>query len=233
MRLQVFLSHNGICSRREAMTVIQSGRVKVNGRTIKEPSFDVQGGESILVDGHPVAVKKYTYVMLNKPVGFTTTKDDPHAEKIVLDLLPKDLHHVSPVGRLDQDSEGFLLLTNDGALAHRLMHPRFHLDKIYVVHVKGRLSTDTQKKLEQGITIEDEKTAPCRIHKVRYNGPHTEFEMTIHEGKKRQIRRMLISVGHVVYFLKRISIGPLGLGDLKVGQWRHLTQQEVGQLKRD
>ncbi|MBF0489759.1 MAG: rRNA pseudouridine synthase [Candidatus Omnitrophica bacterium] len=230
MRLQVFLSHNGVCSRREAMALIQDGQVKVNGRVEWEPSFDVSGDEDISVDGKKVVVKSYTYVMLHKPPGYTTTRDDPFADKIVLDLLPKNLQHLSPVGRLDKDSEGLLLMTNDGTWAYGLTHPKFHLDKTYVVHAHGKLSQANQSKLQQGVMIEDEKTAPCRIAQVRYNVADTEFQITIHEGKKRQIRRMLWSVGHKVFFLKRISIGPLHLGSLTIGQYRELTQQEIQSL---
>ncbi len=226
MRLQVFLSHNGVCSRRQAMTIIQQGRVTVNGRMQKEPSTEVTGEEDIAVDGKKIGVKNNTYLMLHKPVGYTTTKDDPFADKTVLDLLPKDLHFLSPVGRLDRDSEGLLLLTNDGELAYKLTHPKFHLDKTYVVKVKGKLTKENQKELRQGVIIEDQKTAPCLIKEVRYNVADTDFQMIIHEGRKRQIRLMLRSVGHQVVSLKRIKIGPLNLGDLKVGQWRHLTKEE-------
>jgi 23S rRNA pseudouridine2605 synthase len=232
MRLQVFLSHNGVCSRREAMTIIQEGRVKVNGRTQMEPSFDVTGDENIVVDNKRVVVQKYTYLMLHKPPGYTTTKDDPFADKTILDLLPKELHYLSPVGRLDKDSEGLLLLTNDGPWAYGLTHPKFHLDKTYVVKAKGKLSAANQDKLQKGIKIEDEKTAPCRISQVRYNDADTELQITIHEGKKRQIRRMLWAVGHKVFFLKRISIGPLSLGNLPLGQYRMLTQPEIESLKK-
>jgi 23S rRNA pseudouridine2605 synthase len=232
MRLQVFLSHNGVCSRREAMVVIQSGRVKVDGRIQKEPSTEVSGSEEIRVDGKKISVQTYTYIMLHKPVGYTTTKDDPHAKKTVLELLPKDLHFLSPVGRLDRDSEGLLLLTNDGNFAYQLTHPKFHLDKTYVVRAMGKLSKENQAKLQKGVVVEDEKTAPCRIREVRYNDANTEFQITIHEGKKRQIRRMLWSVGHKVDYLKRVSIGPLPLGNLELGQWRPLTNEEIESLKK-
>ena len=214
------------------MGIIQSGCVKVNGRVEKEPSTDVTGSEEITVHGKKVCVQRYTYIMLHKPPGYTTTKDDPHADKTILDLLPKELHYLSPVGRLDRDSEGLLLLTNDGSWAFQLTHPKFHLDKTYVVRAKGKLNSQNQKKLQEGVVIENEKTAPCCISQVRYNGPECEFQISIHEGKKRQIRQMLWSVGHRVFFLKRISVGPLNLGALKIGQWRLLTQEETEGLKK-
>ena len=232
MRLQVFLSHNGVCSRRQAMDIIQSGRVRVDGLIQREPSCDVTGQEDITVDGKKVLIHQYSYLMLHKPVGYTTTKDDPHADKTVLDLLPKELHYLSPVGRLDRDSEGLLLLTNDGDLAFKLTHPKFHMDKTYVVAIKGQLTKENQKHLQQGVLIDSLKTAPCRIKDLRYNDAGCEFQMIIHEGRKRQIRLMLRSVGHQVLSLKRISIGKLVLGDLKLGQWRKLTSQELEMLQQ-
>ncbi|MDE1920134.1 MAG: rRNA pseudouridine synthase [Candidatus Omnitrophica bacterium] len=231
MRLQVFLSHNGVCSRRDAMDVIQSGRVAVNGRVVKEPSMAVDGSEAITVDGQKIGAKEYAYVMLNKPAGFTTTKDDPHAEKTVMDLLPSSMRHLSPVGRLDRDSEGLLLLTNDGDMSFRLTHPKFHAEKTYLVRVKGELTASKQSKLESGIMVEEQQTAPCRIREVKYNGTDTEFKITLHEGRKRQVRMMARAVGHHVNYLCRLSMGKLQLGNLPKGQWRVLTRQEVGLLE--
>ncbi|MDE2027708.1 MAG: rRNA pseudouridine synthase [Candidatus Omnitrophica bacterium] len=223
----MYLSHNGVCSRREAMDVIQHGRVAVNGRVVKEPSTPVDGSEDITVDGQRIAAKEYAYVMLNKPAGFTTTKDDVHAEKTVMDLLPSSMRHLSPVGRLDRDSEGLLLLTNDGDLALRLTHPRFHADKTYLVRVKGELTKSKQSKLEKGVVVEGQKTAPCLIREVKYNGTETEFKITLNEGRKRQVRMMARSVGHHVVYLCRLSMGRLQLGQLPKGQWRILSQEEV------
>ena len=241
MRLQVFLSHNGVCSRRDAMAIIQAGRVKVNGRIVKEPSTPVEGREEITVDDQNIGAKEYTYVCLNKPAGYTTTKDDIHADKTVMDLLPSSMRHLAPVGRLDRDSEGLLLLTNDGDLAYHLTHPKFHADKTYLVRVKGELTKAQQSKIEGGVFIEGsssnrtfagaQKTAPCCIMEVKYNGTDTEFKITLNEGRKRQIRMMAKSVGHYVTYLCRLSMGKLQLGDLPKGQWRTLTKQEVGLLK--
>src|SRR5580692_4132191 len=235
MRLQVYLSHNGVCSRRDAMDIIQAGRVKVNGRIVQEPSTSVEGTEEITVDGQKIGAKEYTCVMLNKPAGYTTTKDDMHADKTVMDLLPSSMRHLAPVGRLDRDSEGLLLLTNDGDLAFHLTHPKFHADKTYLVRVKGELTKAKQLKLEAGVVIEGssssrtfagaQKTAPCRIMEVKYNGTDTEFKITLNEGRKRQIRMMAKSVGHFVTYLCRLSMGKLLLGDLAKGQWRILTKQ--------
>jgi len=227
MRLQVFLSHNGVCSRRDAMDLVKAGRVKVNGRIVKEPSTPVDGSEEITVDGQKVGAKDYTYVMLNKPAGYTTTKDDVHAEKTVMDLLPSGMRHLAPVGRLDRESEGLLLLTNDGDLSFRLTHPKFHADKTYLVRVKGELTKQKQAKMESGVELEGVKTAPCRIKELKYNGTDTEFKITLNEGRKRQIRMMARSVGHHVIYLCRLSMGKLQLGNLPKGQWKLLTKAEI------
>jgi len=209
------------------MAIIQAGRVKVNGRTIKEPSTPVDGSEDITVDGQKIGAKEYSYVMLNKPAGYTTTKDDMHAHKTVMDLLPSSMRHLAPVGRLDRDSEGLLLLTNDGDLAFHLTHPKFHADKTYLVRVKGELTKPKQSKLESGTIVEGKKTAPCRIMEVKYNGTDTEFKITLNEGRKRQVRMMAKSVGHHVMYLCRLSMGKLQLGALPKGSWRILTQEEI------
>ncbi len=231
MRLQVFLSHNGVCSRRDAMDVIAAGRVKINGRVVAEPSTPVDGSQDITVDGQKIGIKEYSCVILHKPAGYTTTKDDAHAEKTVMDLLPSSLRHLAPVGRLDRDSEGLLLLTNDGPLAFRLTHPKFHADKTYLVRIKGRMTPEERSKLEGGIVIEGKKTAPCRIMEVKYNDTDTEFKITLNEGRKRQIRMMARSIGHHVTYLCRLSMGKLQLGSLPKGQWRVLTKQEIELLK--
>lgn len=228
MRLQVFLSHNGVCSRRKALEVVFRGRVSVNGREVIEPSTEVDPAKDIVrVDGKEIGSKKYTYILLNKPAGYVTTKKDRFAEKTVFDLLPASFGHLAPVGRLDKDTEGLLLLTNDGGLAYRLTHPKFELSKVYFVRVQGRLEPFQKRRLEQGIVLEDGKTAPGKIGKIQSRGDQTEFCLTIHEGKKRQIRRMLAKVGSSVIYLKRIAHGPLNLGELKRGQWRELREREI------
>lgn len=234
MRLQVFLSHHGVVSRRGAMDVIKDGRVCVNGSKVIEPSFDVCETDKVMVDGKPIEVMAYQYVILNKPVGVTTTKDDPHAAQTVMDLLPANLQHLSPVGRLDRDSSGLLLLTNDGQCAYRLTHPSFEKKKTYLVTVKGELDKAIIAKLQHGVDIKEDKgtfrTAPCQIKDVHYNSGLTEFMMTIHEGRKRQIRLMLQAVGYKVNTLKRLTMGTLSLGDLPEGKWRLLTQEEISLL---
>ncbi len=228
IRLQVFLSHNGVSSRRKAFDLVKKGHVYVNGQKIIEPSTPVDPQrDKILVDGHRVEEKNYSYVLLNKPRGCVTTKAQHYGERTVFDVLPKDVRHLVPVGRLDKDTEGLLLLTNDGDLAYTLTHPKFNIDKVYLVRVQGLLGQAEGHRLERGIVIDGEKTSPARISNLKHDHGQSEFLMTIHEGKKRQIRLMCEAVGCRVVNLKRVRQGPLDLGALKTGQWRFLTNEEV------
>jgi len=233
LRLQVFLSRSGYCSRRKAMDLIFRGRVSVNGKIVREPSLLVAGGQDrVVADGKEIGISRKQYILLNKPKGHVTTKADPFAAKTVMDLLPENLRGLNPVGRLDKDTEGLLLLTNDGELAHQLTHPKHTVDKTYHVKVKGALSIVHRKKLEQGITLEGRKTAPARIGRIRQGDNETELALTIHEGRKRQIRRMMEHLGCPVVSLKRLSLGPLSLGNLKPGCFRPLTPKEIDALRK-
>jgi 23S rRNA pseudouridine2605 synthase len=203
------------------MTLVQGGRVGVNGRICREPSTPVIPGKDLLtLDGKSVSAAAFVYIILHKPKGVTTTCYDRHAARTVLDILPARLRHLHPVGRLDKDSEGLLLMTNDGDLTFRLTHPRFHVDKTYEVTVRGRLTPDEQHRLQQGILVEGKKTHPAKIDKMVWDAQATHFHITIHEGRKRQIRQMLKTVRHPVVQLKRIRMGPLKLGDLPSGAFR-------------
>ena len=231
-RLNVFLSHQGVCSRRKAMELIQKGRVTVNGRMVTEPSTPVNAEKDLVTaDGQVVKKKSYEYLLLNKPEGYVTTREDRFAQKTVLDLLPADLRHLNPVGRLDKNTEGLLLLTNDGDLANKLTHPSFDVDKTYFVRIQKKLTPAEQKELEDGVVIEGEKTAPARVEALQLLKSGCEFLITIHEGRKRQIRLMLAKVGHYVTYLKRIQQGPLSLGTLGTGKFRVLTREEIQGLK--
>jgi 23S rRNA pseudouridine2605 synthase len=233
IRLQVFLSHQGVCSRRKAMDYIQHGRVKVNGQIVREPSTQVHpSNDRIEVDGKSVQEKTYDYILLNKPAGIVVTRQDRFAPMTVLDLLPKHLQHLHPVGRLDKDTEGLLLLTNDGELTHRLTHPRFEVQKVYFVTVEGCFTAEKQRQVERGILIEGKQTASAVIRLQRQTAKETDFLLTIHEGRKRQVRLMMVAMGHRVVYLKRIQQGPLALGDLKTGCFRSLKIEEVEQLKK-
>ena len=234
IRLQVFLSRNGVCSRRKAFDLVVGGCVSVNGRPVVEPSTPVDPGkDKVCVNGKAVAVKAHTYILFNKPQGCVTTREDRFAEKTVFDLLPAEFRYLVPVGRLDKDTEGLLFLTNDGDLTHRLTHPRFDVDKTYRVKTTGTLEAKDREALERGIVIEGRRTAPARVQDVRRAGAGTEFTITIHEGRKRQIRLMVAHVGKKVIYLQRVAQGPLRLGDLKAGRWRELTKQEVQALQKN
>ncbi|HBO97554.1 MAG TPA: pseudouridine synthase [Candidatus Omnitrophica bacterium] len=228
MRLQVFLSRNGVCSRRKAFDLVMSGHVSVNGRPVVEPSTPVDPDkDKVCVDDKVVAAKAYTYILFNKPQGCVTTREDRFAEKTVFDLLPSEFRHLVPVGRLDKDTEGLLLLTNDGDLTYRLTHPSFDIDKTYRVRMTGTLEPQDRQALEKGVVIEGRRTAPAKIQDARRAGNNTEFLITIHEGRKRQVRLMVAHVGKKVIYLQRVAQGPLKLGDLKLGHWRELKNQEI------
>lgn len=233
MRLQTFLSHSGRCSRRKAMDLVKQGCVRVNAEIICEPSFEVDPeSHEVYLEGVKIEIKKQDYLILNKPAGVTTTKEDRHAKKTVMDLLPKEFRHLNPVGRLDKDTEGLLLLTNNGELAFRLSHPKFNIDKTYFAEVNGAFKETDKLRLGKGIVLEGRRSAPCRIRNVKINSQTSQFEITIHEGKKRQIRLVLAALGYPVLYLKRISFGTLSLGSLPLGKWRHLAKEEISALKK-
>jgi len=231
-RLQVFLSHSGLCSRRKAMDLILQGHVSVNGSIVCEPSMPVNEHDKILLGGAEVSARKFEYIMLNKPKGYITTLEDRHAPQKVTELLPAEYRHLYPAGRLDKDTEGLLLFTNDGEAAFRLTHPKFNVDKTYFVKIKGSLAPRDKTQLEKGIMVGGKLTAPAKINNLKIEGNFTYFHLTIHEGRKRQIRYMLAKLRYFIVELKRILQGPLKIGDLKVGAWRKLTVQEIAQLKK-
>ncbi|VAW19935.1 Ribosomal large subunit pseudouridine synthase B [hydrothermal vent metagenome] len=231
-KLQLFLSHNGVCSRRRAMQIIFDGEVTVNGNLVQEPSVKiVPGKDKICVKGKVVSFLKEEYIILHKPSGIMTTRADKFAPKTVIDLLPKELQHLFPVGRLDKDTEGLLLLTNDGDLANRLTHPKYECEKKYFVIIKGKLDLDNGQQIKEGVLLDDKKTAPAKLTNVRVKENQTELTLTITEGRKRQIRRMFEVVGHEVKYLKRLSQGPIKLGNLKIGSYRFLSDKEIKDLK--
>jgi 23S rRNA pseudouridine2605 synthase len=235
-RLARFLAHAGIASRRHAEELIASGRVQVNGETVTTQGTRIHPDtDTVLVDGKPVrSTTKHVYVLLHKPIGYVTTARDPHGRPTVLDLLPAELRalRVYPVGRLDIDTSGLLLLTNDGDFALRLTHPRYSMQKHYQALVQGCPSESALAALRSGVTITEDKghshnTALAQVRVLRKAGSDCWLTLTIHEGRKRQVRRMLAAVGHPVLELSRVGIGPLELGDTLVGKWRYLTDEEV------
>jgi 23S rRNA pseudouridine2605 synthase len=232
-RLQKILSAAGISSRRAAEDIILEGRVRVNGKVVTELGAKADPDKDhVKVDGKLINPKQpKAYIMLNKPAGFVTTMSDPEGRPIVAHLLKGVKVRVYPVGRLDYDTEGLLLLTNDGDFAHLVTHPRHELPKTYLVKVKGFLEDRNVENLEQGVFLKDGRTAPAKVRKLRKEESNSWVEITIHEGRKRQVRRMIDFTGHSVIKLKRTKVGNLNLGDLPVGAYRHLTFDEVRGLR--
>ncbi len=233
-RLQKLLARAGVASRRKAETLIRQGRVAVNGQVITETGFRADPErDGITVDGRPVALEPPVYYVVNKPRGVVTTMSDPQGRPTVADLA-RQLGigaRVFPVGRLDAETEGLLILTNDGSLAFRLTHPRYEVDKTYHALVEGVPGPVALRTLARGVPLEDGVTAPARARLVARDGERTWIEVTIHEGRKRQVRRMCLAVGHPVVRLRRVRVGPLDLGDLDPGAGRPLTGEEVARLK--
>jgi len=227
-RLQKVLARAGLGSRRTCEELIASGRVTVNGeRAVLGRRVDPDHDE-VAVDGTPIGVRDgLVHYLLNKPRGVVTTADDPQGRPTVVALVPSE-PRVFPVGRLDMDTEGLIVLTNDGPLAHRMTHPSFGVEKEYVAHVEGTPSRRSVRRLREGVVLDDGPTAPARAALV---APST-IRLTIHEGRNRQVRRMCEAIGHPVVRLVRTRIGPLADRKLKPGRWRELTQDEVRALER-
>ena len=226
MRLNAYLARTGVASRRGADELIKAGRVTVNGAPGELNTF-VEHADDVRVDGRPVGAQRLRHVLLNKPRGTITTARDPQGRPTVVDLVGGEIR-VVPVGRLDRDTTGVLVLTNDGPLAHRLAHPRYRVEKTYVVDVEGEPDDDAVRRLAEGVELEDGPTAPARVRRL---GP-SRLELVLHEGRNRQVRRMLEVVGHPVTKLRRSRYAGLGPGRLRPGDWRDLSRNEVAALRR-
>ena len=233
-RLQKYLSRAGVTSRRKAEDLIREGRVKVNGVVVTELGFKVTPGRSkVLVDSKPVFWSpERTYLLLNKPSGYITSLDDPEKRPVVVDLLPRSLPRVFPVGRLDWDSEGLLLLTDDGELAHLLTHPSHRVPRVYAVKVRGLLGEDAPAlaQLKAGVELDDEVVKPDRVAVQGDTGKHTWLEIELHSGKNRVVRRLCEAVGHPVLRLRRVQFGSVALDGLKPAAFRNLAADEVVSL---
>ena len=225
MRLNAFLGRAGVASRRKADELIVAGRVTVNGEPGQLNTF-VSGDDVVEVDGQAVTKQRLAYVLLHKPAGVVTTVRDPGGRPTVVDLVDHEAR-VVPVGRLDADTTGALLLTNDGALAHRLAHPRYEVDKAYEAEVEGSPSDDALRQLAEGVELEDGPTAPAEVRRL---GP-SQIELTLHEGRKHQVKRMCEAVGHPVRRLHRSRYATLTLDGLDPGESRELTAEEVRALR--
>ena len=225
MRLNAYLARAGIASRRGADELIRSGRVRVNGEIAGLATF-VDAGARVEVDGRRVEPEALTYILLHKPAGVVTTARDPHGRTTVVELVGHE-RRVVPVGRLDADTTGALLLTNDGPLAHRLMHPRYEVDKVYEVEVDGSPSREALRRLADGVELDDGVTAPAGVRRLA----PSRLELTIHEGRKHQVKRMCAAVGHPVRRLHRSAYAGLTLDGLEPGDWRELTRDELERLR--
>ena len=234
-RLQKLLASAGVASRRKAEEMIAAGRVSVNGVTVTELGTKADfGKDRIFVDGKPVVHKeRKIYVMMNKPKGYLCTVSDTHDRPIVLDLLPDWHVRIYPVGRLDMDTSGLLLLTNDGKFTNAMIHPSHRINKVYRVRVKGTPTEDQIEELKRGLVTEEESFAPAKIRFLAKEGKYTTWQVVIHEGKKRQVRRMFDAVGHRVEALTRTNFDFLSVDGLKEGEWRFLKKDEVRRLFKD
>jgi 23S rRNA pseudouridine2605 synthase len=226
MRLNAYLARAGVASRRGADELIKAGRVRVNGRPGELRTF-VGAADAVEVDGQPVVKQVLAYRLLHKPAGTVTTARDPQGRPTVVELVPPE-PRVVPVGRLDADTTGALLLTNDGLLAHRLAHPRYQVDKVYAAEVEGDPRPDALRRLSEGVDLDDGRTAPARARRLSRG----RIELTIHEGRKHQVKRMCAAVGHPVRRLHRTAYAGLDVSDLAPGEWRELAREEVTMLKR-
>lgn len=233
-RLQKYIARCGITSRRKAEKMIINGLVKVNGKIVTELGFKVAPGKDLVeIKNQKISTPDaYVYYLLNKPRQVVTTLSDPRGRRKIIDLLPEVKERIYPVGRLDYNSEGLLLLTNDGQLTNRLTHPRYGITKTYLVLVEGQVNKNTIRKLAKGILLEDGPTYPAKVKLLEVRPQTTLLKITISEGRNRQIRRMCKHVDHPVISLKRICFGPLELGDLKSGAYRKLNNEEIKVLKK-
>lgn len=234
MRLQKYMALCGVASRRKSEEMILQGRVKVNEEVIDKLGVSIEPERDIVkIDNKPIKIeKRKIYIILNKPVGYVTTVSDEHGRRKVLDLVQEINERIYPVGRLDYDSSGLLILTNDGDLAYKLTHPSSNISKKYIAKIKGTPTRDELDRFRKGIEIDGYVTAKARIDIIRRYVDCTIVQIEIHEGKNRQIRKMCEKINHPVIDLMRVEIGNIKIGKLKPGEWRHLSKYEVEYLKK-
>ncbi|CEN90497.1 ribosomal large subunit pseudouridine synthase B [[Clostridium] sordellii] len=235
MRINKYIASCGVASRRKSEELINAGRVKVNGKIINELSFQVdENNDRVEVDEKLIGLEeRLVYIMLNKPEGYVTTVKDQFDRKSVIDLVKDVGERVYPIGRLDYETSGLLLLTNDGDLTYKLTHPKHEVDKTYIATLKGIPTLNEMKNFEKGLYIEDYKTAPAKIKVLKKNEEknYCVCEIKIHEGRNRQVRKMCRAINHPVMNLRRKAMGKIVLKDVEIGQYRYLTQEEIDYLK--
>ncbi len=232
MRINKYLADCGIASRRKCDELILQGKIKVNGKLVKELGVDIKSTDIVTYSGRTVKpVNNKVYYKLHKPKGYVTTSSDEKGRKTVLELMRSVKDRVYPVGRLDYDTEGVLIMTNDGDITNILTHPKNSVKKTYIATVEGEVTQDEIKKIAKGINIGDYVTQPCMVTKLEYKNNLTKVEVIIAEGKNHQVKKMFEAVGHTVAFLKRVSIGEIKLGGLARGEYKALTPKELAYLK--
>ena len=235
MRINKYLAQCGFASRRASEQFVTEGRVKLNGKTVTDLATDIMEQDYVTVDGKRAEpIHKHIYIMLNKPKGYITTTSDDKDRKTVIELLGRKFadKRIFPVGRLDYDTEGLLLLTTDGELCNRISHPRNEISKTYIAKIENEISEDELNKLRDGVILDGVKTKRCRISVLGFDDKITRLEVVISEGRNRQVRRMFESINREVIFLKRVGIGEMKLGGLGRGEWRELKPYEIDYLKK-
>ncbi|MBO3443084.1 pseudouridine synthase [Clostridium sp. CCUG 7971] len=235
MRINKYIASCGVASRRKAEEIILEKRVKVNGKVVEELSFNIdEKNDLVEIDNKRIGINEnYIYIVLNKPEGYITTVKDQFDRPSVLDLVSDIKERIYPIGRLDYETSGLLILTNDGDLTYKLTHPKHEVAKTYIARVKGIPSSEKMKQFEEGLYIEDYKTAPAKIRIIDKNEEknYSICEIKIHEGRNRQVRKMCKSIGHPVQRLKRAAMGKITLKGTEIGKYRHLTSEEIDYLK--
>jgi len=231
MRLNKYIASAGVCSRRKADELIESGAVSVNGKKVTELGYNVKEKEKVFVNQELVRPKRHEYYRFHKPTGYITTADDEKDRKIIYDLLPPEMHNLKPVGRLDRDSSGLIILTNDGELINELTHPSIKVPKVYVVGVEGKVCLHHLEKMAQGIEIEKGKVAYADTMIMEATSKKTVLKMTLYQGLNRQIRRMISSLGFEVKSLKRIQHATIGIEGLKKGEFKPIKPQQIKELR--
>ena len=232
VRLNKYLANLGVCARREVKQLLKSQIVTVNGERAKEPGLRIDPvKDAILLNGKKLKAPQFVYYLLNKPKGVVSTTADEYGRKNVISLIPTK-ERIYPVGRLDKDTTGLLLLTNDGELTNLLIHPRYHVDKTYRLTISGKVNDAQLRALRHGVLLDDGITAPAKVLVSKILPAMTFLEMTIHEGRNRQIRRMCETVGISLLELQRVKFGPLEIGNLREGKFRELSRSEIQELKK-
>lgn len=232
MRLQKYLASCGVASRRSAEKLIAQGHVSIDGQVVSEMGVQVEDGQTVCVDGQVVRPEEEKhYILYHKPAGEVTTASDPEGRATVLDKFRDYPARLYPVGRLDYDSEGLLLLTNDGDLTERMLHPSMEIEKVYLARVSNQVTPEEARRLETGVMVDGRRTSRAKVKLLSVQPLFTDLLITIHEGRNRQVRKMVEQVGHQVVMLRRIRFGPLKLGELPRGMWRPLTPEETAAIK--